>query len=126
MLDLKFCIVKRIVFVHENNLLQLSFSATLTMYVLCGKWYYQNLKNRLQTTQNKRIRFVFDLDSQAHIGPEQSIKLNWLPVQSRVEQIMLCHVHKINNNSAPEYMKQHVLSHTSLHSYNTRLSTKGG
>ena len=47
-------------------------------------------------------------------------------MQSRVEQITVCRVHKINKGIAPEYMKQQFLSQTSVPCYTTRLSTKGG
>ena len=92
-------------------------------------WYNgltQNLKNKLQTTQNKLIRFIFDLDPKSHIGSEHFRILNWLPVQSRVEQIMLCQVFKINKNVAPEYLKQHFVAQTAQHNHRTRLSVKGG
>ena len=47
-------------------------------------------------------------------------------MQSRVEQIMFCHVHKINKGIAQRYMKQYFLSQIYVHSYSTRLSTKSG
>jgi Reverse transcriptase (RNA-dependent DNA polymerase) len=95
----------------------------------CSVWYHsltQTLKNKLQTTQNKMVRFILSLDSRSHVGHEHFRSLNWLPVQSRVEQIMLCHVFKINKNLAPEYLKQLFTSVASSHRYKTRLSTKGG
>ena len=50
------------------------------------------LKYKLQTTQNKLIRFVLDLESRAHISKEHFELLNWLPVNSRVDHLTLCHV----------------------------------
>ena len=63
----------------------------------CSIWYNglaQSLKTKLQTTQNKLMRFVLDLDARSHIGAEHFKSLNWLPVNKRVEQIILCHVFK--------------------------------
>jgi len=50
----------------------------------CSVWYNgmtQNLKNRLQITQNQLIIFICNLDSRVHIGPEHFIKLNWLSAE---------------------------------------------
>jgi hypothetical protein len=76
----------------------------------------------MQTIQNKFIRFVLDLSSRTHIGLEQFVQVKWLPVEKRVHQIMLCHLHKINNNRAPDYLKTNVISVGQRHSYNTRSS----
>ena len=95
----------------------------------CSVWYTgltKNLKNKLQITQNKIVRFIFELDARSHVSIDHFKHLNWLPVQSRVEQIMLCHVFKINRNVAPEYLKIFFTSQDTLHNYNTRLRSKGG
>ena len=91
-------------------------------------WYTglsQNLKSKLQTTQNRVVRFIFNLEPRSHITTDHIKSLNWLPVQSRVDQFMLCHVFKIINNLAPQYLKQFFLQ-TKQHSHLTRLSVKGG
>lgn len=52
----------------------------------CSIWYYgiaQNLKNRLQVTQNKIIRFVLRLDQRSHIYTEYFSQLGWLPVEKK-------------------------------------------
>jgi len=52
----------------------------------CSIWYYgisQNLKNRLQVTQNKIIRFIFRLDPRCHINKEYFLQLGWLPVEKK-------------------------------------------
>ena len=70
----------------------------------CSIWYHsltKGLQNKLQTTQNKLIRFVLGLDARAHIGPEHFSLLNWLPVNKRVDQIMLNHVFKVKHGLAP-------------------------
>ena len=63
------------------------------------------LKTKLQTTQNKLIRFVLDLESRAHISKEHFELLNWLPVNSRVDHLTLCHVFKMRNGISPQYMR---------------------
>ena len=58
-------------------------------------WFYglsQELKNKLQITQNKLIRFVLNLNPRSHISSEHFSNVEWLPVESRVNQITLCHV----------------------------------
>jgi len=75
----------------------------------------KTLKSKLQVTQNKLIRFVLNLEPRSHIGNEDFIKLNWLPVSERVDQVTLCHVFKMHNNLAPKYMYM-----SNAHSYMTR------
>ena len=79
------------------------FNVTLTMLVHCSFWFAglsQSLTNRLQTAQNKLIRFVLNLDQMIRVGPEHFETLNWLPVTKRVDQIILCHVFKIKSGTA--------------------------
>ena len=94
----------------------------------CSFWYHglpQVWKNKLQTTQNKIIRFVLNLESRTHIDPVHFEYLGWLPVCKKVEYIILCHVFKIKNFLAPEYMVEHFTSQDSVHSHRTRFSDKG-
>jgi len=79
-----------------------------------------NLKSKLRVTQNKLIRFVLNLEPRSHIGNEDFIKLNWLPVFDRVNQVTLCHVFKMHNNLAPKYMSEHFSPASNAHSYITR------
>ena len=94
------------------------------MYVRFGTLRSSSLtqywKNRLQTTQNKLVRFVLDLDSRSHIGPDHFKSLSWLPVARRVEQITLCHVHKIKYGTAPDYLAEHFVPINSIHDRCTR------
>ena len=48
--------------------------------------WYKGLNKvlKLQTTQNKLIRCVLDLESRAHISKEHFELLKWLPIKSRV------------------------------------------
>ena len=78
------------------------------------------MRNKLQVTQNKLIRFVLNLDSRSHVGKEQFARLNWLPVASRVDFITLCHVFKISSKTAPSYMMDHFIPVSVAHTYSTR------
>jgi len=94
----------------------------------CSVWYNslsQELRNKLQVTQNRMIRFVLDLEARAHIDQSHFVKLNWLPVSKRVEQIMLCHVFKIYNGRS-SYLNEHFIPLSSVHNYPTRLRVSVG
>ena len=86
----------------------------------------QELKHKLQVTQNKLIRFVLNLHPRSHIGKEQFLSVNWLPVACRVNQIILCHVFKINSNLTPFYLSEHFTPVIDVHNYPTRFRVKAG
>lgn len=89
----------------------------------CSIWYHgltKMLRNKLQTTQNKLMRFVLGLDARCHIGPEHFRSLNWLPVNNRVDQIVLGHVFKVKHGLAPDYLGEHFVPQDTVHSYRTR------
>ena len=107
---------------HTRKLLVMSLIQCHFDYV-CSFWYpslTQYWKKRLQTTQNKLVRFVLNKDSRSHVGPEQFKVLNWLPVSKRVDQITLCHVHKIKSDTAPKYLKEHFVPLNQVHDRCTR------
>ena len=79
----------------------------------------QKLKKRLQTTQNKCIRFCLNLDSRQHLGPEEFRKINWLPTKERVEQRIVTSVFKYWKGNAPAYVNEIFIP--SPNTYNTRL-----
>ena len=89
----------------------------------CASWYLglsQYLKNRLQATQNKMVRFILDLGPRTHNGRAHFEEVGWLPVHLRVDSLILGHVHKIHCNSAPSYMNEHFKLANEVHSYSTR------
>lgn len=113
---------------HTKKLLVMSLVQCHYDYA-CSVWYSgltQSLKHKLQVTQNKLVRFILNLEPRAHVGQQHFETLNWLPVNKRVEQIMLCHVFKVKHNLAPDYMDYFFTSQDTVHSYSTRLSQKGG
>ena len=73
----------------------------------CSFWYpglSKVLKNKLQVTQNKIMRFILNMDSMAHVGPDVIKSLGWLPVSKRVDKIILNHVFKVKLGQSPDYM----------------------
>ena len=65
-----------------NALIQPHFDYWSTSwYTLLSK----ALKTKLQISQNKCIRFCLELPSCDHINPSHFRKINWLPVERRVE-----------------------------------------
>ena len=90
---------------RKRNFFYLTTKKLLVMYLIqchfdyaCSFWYpalSKVLKNKLQVTQNRSIRFVLNMDSRAHVGSEVFKSLGWLPVSKRVDQIILNHVFKV-------------------------------
>ena len=70
----------------------------------CSAWYpnlTKKLKNRIQTSQNKCIRFCLKLDKTAQISHKEFETLNWLPVTERFNQCINSIVFKYVNNQCP-------------------------
>ena len=89
-------------------------------------WYSslpKNLKNKLQTSQNKIVRFILNADNRSHVGPEELDDMNWLDVHHRVCQLKLTKVHNIFYDNCPVYMKDKFSKISNVHSYNTRSSS---
>ena len=56
---------------------------------VCSAWYpnlNKKLKSKLQTVQNRCIRYCLHLDNRSHIGVKDFEKINWLPVSERFNQ----------------------------------------
>ena len=73
----------------------------------CSAWYpYLNkgLKKKLQTLQNKCVRFCLNLNNRDHIGLTEFEKINWLPINDRFEQCISSTTFKFFNNRSPSYM----------------------
>ena len=83
------------------------------------------LKNRLQVTQNKIIRFVLKMDPRSHVGANEFKSIGWLPVSRRVDQIILNDVFKIKSGQSAQYIAENFIKASSLHSYGTRFRESG-
>jgi len=79
-------------------------------------------KHRLQTAQNKLVRYVLSLQQRSHIGYEEFRRVNWLPIEDRINQIKLNHMHKIITGSSPSYMQEGMVRTSLLHNHYTRNS----
>ena len=70
--------------------------------------WYPNLnkkfKSKLQTIQNKCIRFCLQLDSRSHIGIKEFEQVNWLPVSKRFNQCIRSNAFKFFNENCPLYL----------------------
>ena len=75
----------------------------------CAAWYpnlNKKMKNKIQTTQNKCVRFCLNLDKTAHISQNEFEKLNWLPISNRINQWVLSTTFKFVNNIGPNYLNE--------------------
>ena len=89
---------------------------------VCSSWFpnlNQKLKKKLQTTQNKCIRFCLQLSSRTRLTFQHLEKINWLPIKERVQQSILSHVYKSLNNDSPIYMSD-MFETASKSNINTR------
>ena len=90
----------------------------------CSAWYpslNKRLSKKIQTSQNKCIRYCLNLDNRAHVGINEFIKINWLPTKERVAQCICVNIFKFFNKMSPQYMSE--IFHPSHSRYNTRMAT---
>ena len=70
----------------------------------CSAWYTnlnKKFKSKLQTIQNKCIRFCLQLDSRSHIGIKEFEQTNWLPVSKKFNQCICSNAYKFFNENYP-------------------------
>ena len=75
----------------------------------CTSWFpnlNQSLKKKLQTSQNKCIRFCLQLGNRSHIGVDEFKKINWLSVTDRFDQCVCASLFKFFNKKSPPYMAE--------------------
>ena len=75
----------------------------------CSAWFPNvnlALKKKLQTTQNKCIRFCLQLGNRDHIGAKQFEEINWLNINDRFEQCVSVSIFKYFSNNSPLYMSE--------------------
>ena len=112
---------------HSKKLLVMSLIQCHFDYA-CSFWYpglSQLLRNRLQVTQNKMLRFVLKLDPRSHIGSDDFKSLGCLLASKRVDQIILNHIFRIKSETSPDYMGEHFIPASSVHNYSTRFREHG-
>ena len=89
----------------------------------CTFWFsalLYKLKSKLQTTQNKLIRFVMGKRNRSHVGTTEFKEIKWLPVEHRVAQIKLNLVYRSVSGSAPEHLQNYFNHVSQVHRYSTR------
>ena len=89
----------------------------------CLAWYphlRKKIHTKVQTCQNKCIRFCLNMGNRDHIGFEEFNKINWLPTRQRFEQCVLVNIFKFFSKSAPQYFSE--MYHPAVQSYSTRSS----
>ena len=89
----------------------------------CCSWYpllTKNLKDRLQVSQNKCIRFCLNLSNRASIDNSKFKEINWLPVEKRYEQCVCTLIYKYFHNNVPGYINDIFTVNKTR--YNTRNS----
>ena len=70
----------------------------------------KRLSRKIQTFQNKCIRYCLSIDNRAHVGTDEFIKINWLPTKERVAQCICVIIFKFFNSMSPQYMSE-ILTH---------------
>lgn len=117
---------------RQANFLNVHYRKILcSALVLChldyasSAWYTSlsnNLKNKLQITQNKCIRYIHNLGPRSHVGFVELENTGLLSVKYRMSQLRLNLIHKVFYGEAPTYLNEHFNLIT--HNYNTRFSNK--
>ena len=75
----------------------------------CIAWYpnlTKNLKERLQSSQNKCLRYCLNLTSRASIKSKDFEEINWLNIHDRYNQMVATTVFKFFNARAPDYLDE--------------------
>ena len=80
-------------------------------------------KNKLQTTQNKMVRFMTKSGPRSHVGQKERSHIGYLSVEDRVKFLRLCHSHKIFYNACAPYLHDNFIRVSSTHNYYTRSSS---
>jgi len=90
-----------------------------------SSWYSglsKQLKQRLQVTQNKVVRFIHGYNARRSLKVSDFSQIGWLNIDNRVKQLRLNHVHKIFYNKCPSYLHDNFTLVANTHTYNSRNS----
>ena len=91
----------------------------------CLAWYpniSKKIKNKMQTCQNKCIRFCLNMGNRDHIGVDEFKRINWLPTRERFEQCVLVNIYKFFSNLAPQYFSE--MYYPIVQGYDSRFSSQ--
>ena len=73
----------------------------------CQAWFpnlNKSLSMKIQSAQNKCIRYCLNLNNQKHLTKKDFQVINWLPTSERVNQRICVNAYKSFNNMCPSYM----------------------
>ena len=84
----------------------------------------KSIKNKLQTAQNKMIRYILGYGSRHHLTVNDFKKVKMLDVQSRVNYLTLNMMHNVFYGLAPEYLCTFTKI-SEIHDHETRNSMLG-
>ena len=73
----------------------------------CSAWFpnlKQNLKKKLQTAQNRCVRFCLQLGNRDHVGEQELKRINWLNTNDRFKQCISVSTFKFFSKECPLYM----------------------
>ena len=91
----------------------------------CSDWhpnFNKKFKTKLQTLQNKCVRFCLQIDNRAHAGITEFKRINWLSVDYRFRQCLTANEFKFFDDRCPLYMKD-VFDLSCINQASTRNST---
>ena len=92
----------------------------------CSAWYsgiQKTMKHKRQILQNKTMRLALDLSPRTHLDITHFLKMQWLPVDVRVEQLNLNIMHRIVHGGAPCYLTESFGMVSQVHDVETRHRT---
>ena len=75
----------------------------------CSAWHHNlsnKLKDKIQTSQNKCIRFCLQLDKMSHISHKEFETINWLSIKERYSQCVNSIAFKYFDNQYPHYLNE--------------------
>ena len=100
-----------------NSLVQCHFDYSSSSW-FCG--LTKQLKNRLQVTQNKVVRFIHGVSCRTSLSVKDFKELGMLDVENRCRQNRLNHAHKIFNGGCPKYLRENFVKTSDVHNYNDK------
>ena len=68
--------------------------------------FLYKLKSKIQTSQNKCIRFCLQLGKMSHISQEEFETINWLPIKERYNQCVNSVALEYFDNQCPHYLNE--------------------
>ena len=109
-------------FLSLESKLNLTEAYVLSQFNYCDV-VLQNMSStlctKIQKVQNNCMRFVYNLRKYDHISQCFS-EPNTLNMENRKLLHSMILMHKINNNLAPQYLKERLVHHFEVHTHNTR------